>query len=240
MTGDPRAPVDALVVDALARATVRRAREPSAAWFHQIFERTVAGALDQPRFFGAFAGAGRRLGTHVVELDADESASLGALSPLPDGWALDELGRATLLLAAVSRAAATVHVALVREAIQKGDVREQTACLKSLAWLPDPQRFVDLAVDACRSNVEPVFESIACDNPFVAGHFSELQFNQLVLKALFIGSPARRIRGLVERASTELGRMVAGYASERAAAGRSISDDVRYVRGLCGDHDETL
>jgi hypothetical protein len=51
----------------------------------------------------------------------------------------------------------------------------------------------------------------------------------MVLKAIFMEVPVRRIEGLAGRLTTELGRMVSGYASERRAAGRPVPADVDYV-----------
>jgi hypothetical protein len=84
-------------------------------------------------------------------------------------------------------------------------------------------------VEAVRANVVPELEAIACENPFPARHFTELAFNQLVMKSLFNGISLRRIEGLAGRRSAELRRMVANYASERRAAGRAVPDDVSFV-----------
>ena len=47
-----------------------------------------------------------------------------------------------------------------------------------------------------RSAVKPVFEAIAHRNPYPAEMFEEGAWNQMVLKALFIGSSLAPIRGL--------------------------------------------
>jgi hypothetical protein len=68
-----------------------------------------------------------------------------------------------------------------------------------------------------------------CENPYPAAHFPEPAFNQLVLKAYFIGVPVLRILGLDRRKTPELRRMAADYASERRAAGRSVPADIDLV-----------
>jgi len=104
--------------------------------------------------------------------------------------------------------------------------------LRTLILLPEPLRFVPLGVEACRTSVQPVFEAIACENPFPARHFPEASFNQMVLKAIFIEVPIGRILELESRITPELQRMAADYASERRAAGRSVPKDVtRLVDG---------
>jgi hypothetical protein len=77
--------------------------------------------------------------------------------------------------------------------------------------------------------VETVFRAIACDNPYPAAHFPEASFNQMVLKAVFVGAPVSRIVGLSRRATPELRRMAEDYASERRAAGRAVPEDVTLV-----------
>ena len=49
-----------------------------------------------------------------------------------------------------------------------GELREQQAVLRVLAYLPEPARYVALAADAVRTNVLSVLEALACDNPFPA------------------------------------------------------------------------
>jgi hypothetical protein len=116
------------------------------------------------------------------------------------------------------------------DAVSAGLGVQPEELLRVLAALPAPARFVEIAIDACRTNVETVFSAIACDNDFPARHFPAPAFHQMVLKALFIGAPLARVAGLAERTSDELIRMVDAYASERAAAGRAIPADVALIR----------
>jgi hypothetical protein len=74
-----------------------------------------------------------------------------------------------------------------------------------------------------------VFEAIACDNPYPARFFPDLNFNQLVLKAFFTGVAVQRIVGLADRRNAELVRMAQAYASERLAAGRTVPPDLDSV-----------
>jgi hypothetical protein len=112
-----------------------------------------------------------------------------------------------------------------------GDNDERRAILRALPELRDPARFVPLAVEACRTSVLSVFEAIACDNPFPAEHFADASFNQMVLKALFVGVSLERVVGLRTRLSPDLARMARDYAAERRAAGRSIPPDLGLIGG---------
>jgi hypothetical protein len=84
--------------------------------------------------------------------------------------------------------------------------------------------------DTCRTNILPLFESISCENPYPAHYFPELNFNQMVLKAMFNGIALARIVGLAGRHNAELTRMSNDYAAERTAAGRSVPADIDLAR----------
>ncbi len=114
---------------------------------------------------------------------------------------------------------------------EEGDSGEQQSWLRSLPLLPHPERFLAAAIDACRTNILPQFESIACENPFPARYYPERNFNQLVLKALFNNLAMIRIVGLERRFNAELSRMADDYVSEREAAGRSVPADIWLVIG---------
>jgi hypothetical protein len=183
--------------------------------------------LNSVAFRALFAGAGRRLRGSDVALSAETQAELSGLGIVaPSGWGLDGLARAALLIEFLAASSTERHVPLVRELYLKGDEREQAAVLRSLALLPDPARFLEIGTDGCRTNVRDVFEAIACENPYPAAHFPDAAFNQLVLKAYFVGVPVSRVVGLERRKTPELRRMASDYASERRAAGRSVPADI--------------
>jgi hypothetical protein len=166
-------------------------------------------------------------------LSADEAAR-AQLPPWVTGkdWRTFDLGRIALLVAALSSLPTREHIREVSRLVQHGEIGEQESLLRGLGLLPEAKRFVDVAVEACRTNANSVLEAIAADNPYPALHFPDLAFNQMVLKGVFMGMPAGRISGLADRASQELSRMALGYASERSAAGRSVPDDVEFIVGL--------
>jgi hypothetical protein len=147
-------------------------------------------------------------------------------------WGADELGRVALLVSAAAHWPDAEVEALVEECYRQGDGAERQAVLRALPLLPAPERFLAIAVDACRSHIQPLFEAIACENPYPARHFPELNFNQMVLKVLFTGVALERIIAVEGRVTPELGRMAADYASERRAAGRSVPPDIgKLTRG---------
>jgi hypothetical protein len=141
-------------------------------------------------------------------------------------WTVEDAARAALLLATADGAD---FFDLALGAYEAGDAREQQSWLRALPLMPDPALFTANAIDACRTNIVPLFESIACENPFPARHFPELNFNQVVLKAMFNGIALERIVSLHARLNRELARMASDYADERRAAGRSVPADIGLV-----------
>lgn len=180
-----------------------------------------------------FARARRKTGRNELPLDAGSCAKHGlpAAMAVPN-WRAFDLARLAMLSVQLEALPAAEHVGLVTRLFRSGELGEQESILRCLAFLPGPERFVELAVDACRTNAVSVFSALAARNPYPAEHFAEANFNQMILKALFIGAPVREVVRLSERNGAELGRMVRGYASEREAAGRALSDDHQFVLQL--------
>lgn len=208
----------------------RRTPPPVADWLGPIVSGN-AEPFTHDVFAAAFAAAARRLGKATLTTTADEDAALARLGitwPL-GGWGLDELGRVALLLSAAARLDDARLERLVEDCYSHGDVRERQATLRALPLLPAAERFLPIAVDACRSHMQPVFEAIAGENPYPATCFPDLNFNQMVLKALFTGVALARIVGLSDRVTPELTRMADDYASERRAAGRTVPADIGLV-----------
>ena len=141
-------------------------------------------------------------------------------------WTGVDAARAALLLARAETYALPQFAESALECYDNGDAGEQRSWLRAVALLPEPERFLPVVVDACRTNILPNFESVACENVYPSRFFPEPNFNQLVLKALFNDIRLSRIVGLPERANPELARMAFDYAAERRAAGRSIPPDI--------------
>jgi hypothetical protein len=194
-------------------------------WVQHTLQQELQSA-DLHNFAVSFAAVGRRIGTCQLASErlTSQTSAVGLEAPL--SWTVDELARAVLLLAAARSRGAVELERLVQGCYQYGDSRERQAILRTLALLPDPQRFLPIAQEACRTHVQPIFEAVACENPYPSRYFPEASFNQLVLKALFLGLSLPRIWGLRERLSAELQRMANDYASERRAAGRPVPDEV--------------
>ena len=176
----------------------------------------------------AYTVASRYLGrAPLTRAETAAGSGPAAVATGLDDWRLEDAGRLLLLLARFE--AAPTADAFYDDAMacyEQGDAREQESWVRGAALLPNPQRFLALMIDTCRTNILPLFEAVACHNPYPARFFPDRNFNQMVLKALFNGVALARITDLAARANPQLARMALDYASERRAAGRSIPADI--------------
>lgn len=185
-------------------------------WLRTTADRLGRGE-DRAAAGPAFVSAGRRVGRGP--LAAGEPLP-GADEPVPtEGWTVDDAARVVLLLAAGD-------AGLALELYREGDSREKRAVLRALPLLADGERLLEIALDAGRTNESDLFAALACDNPYPARHYQERAFNQLVMKAAFVGAPIARIAGLERRANRELCRMALDYVDQQESAGREVPADL--------------
>lgn len=215
------------MIDALVGFVARHGPEGAAEWLVEAMA-AIGSPPDLAELRVVIARAGRMLGDWKVS----SFDTVGMHEAIGTHWRIRDFGRAALVLAALDRTPVDGQVALVEQLVRRGESGEQESVLKMLALLPRPERFVAAAIDACRSNTASVFGAIALDNPFVRDHFPQASFNQVVLKAIFVGLPVDRIVGIAGRVNAELVRMVRDYAAERRAAGRTVPDDVGRIEKL--------
>ena len=213
------------LLQVLKSRTTREAWE----WFEEATQAT-APPSNRDRVLAYYTGASRRLGKMALLLDESEKARLSTLRPLLtlNHWGADEAGRAILLLS-LTYLPPDEYASLVLECYEQGDSREQQSWLRALSLLPGCERFLETAIDACRTNIRELFESIACENPYPVLYFPDLNLNQLVLKSLFNGIALSRIVGLESRFNHDLSRMANDYVSEREAAHRDVPPDIWFV-----------
>ena len=176
------------------------------------------------KLFSSFSAVSRRVGKADLALTEEDIQVANTLRVgwNPQGWSVDQAAR-TLLLLAYSVQDATAYVVGLEKLFSAADVAEQVALYQSLPLLPYPERFIERAVEGLRSNITTVFNAIALCNPFPADYFDEAAWNQMVLKALFVESSLSQIQGLETRANDKLAQMLADYAHERWAAGRTVN-----------------
>lgn len=111
--------------------------------------------------------------------------------------------------------------ALIKQYYQAGDSSEKCALLKGLMLLDSKGVAVNIAVNAARCNSAVEFKALALNNDYPATFFAELNFNQLVLKALFMGVEIAQFMNLALRRNAALSNMCVSYLIEQALAERT-------------------
>lgn len=189
------------------------------AWLRTQCERVAQSG--RHILYVVFSSAGRRVGHDVLGLGSDDLAlaerARGGWDPAR--WTAAHAARTRLVLAYAGNASFADDVARLFAA---ADLDELVALYQALPVLPEQERWTARASEGVRSNMKPVFEAVALDNPYPAERLDEGAWNQLVLKALFVGSPLHRIRNLDGRANPRLTTMLCDYADERRAARRTV------------------
>jgi hypothetical protein len=175
------------------------------------------------------ARARRRLGRAVIGNDAAVVTTAAGELPIGD-WEAGDAGRVALVLSALENRPADT-VALVNDAYRLGSEPEKAALIRGLVLYAADDRLKPLALETGRTNSVDLFRALASRNPYPAAYFDEREFNQLVLKALFIGVNTELTIGLQRRANPELSRMCEDYYDERIAAGRTVPADIWLALG---------
>lgn len=178
----------------------------------------------------AYSAASRHAGRVELKLADEELQRARALDADLSfvNWTTDDAARAALLLTLATESPAQFQDVAIA-CYDEGDARAQQSWLRALPVLPQPERFLSIAIDASRTTNVELFEAIACENPYPARFFPDRNFNQLVMKALSNGIALSRIVGLSNRVNPDLARAAGDYAAERKAAGRSAPPDVALV-----------
>lgn len=197
-------------------------RWPQAAAFFER-ARTELATPTSVGFRGLYASVPRRLGA-LAQAPLDSAPA--AARP---HWTLTDYARLWLVQRALPAVAAAEQPGFVLNLFEAGEMREQVSILRVLSVLPEPARFVETGLQACRTNARDVFEAMVCENPYLAAHFPDLNFNQAVMKAIFMEVSIQRIEDLQRRITAELSRMARGYVSERRAAGRAVPQDAEFL-----------
>ncbi len=161
----------------------------------------------------AFVAAPRFLSKSVVDVTSLYDNASGQVY-----WPLERLARLFFLLKLSDED--------IEVLFDTSELNEAVALNSSLPFLNNPEKRVLRATDAVRSNIGNVFDALAFQNPFPAKYFSQLQWNQLVLKCIFNDKGIHQIWGLKERNNASLAKSISDFAHERWAAGRNVPAQV--------------
>ena len=158
---------------------------------------------------------------------AAELARADALRPGLDlsDWSIDQLARVALMAASHGGDDAA-FASRFDSFCATAEINELIALCRGLPVYPNAALIEPRAREAVRSGMKPVFEAVAHRNPYPGETFAEDAWNQMVVKAFFIGSALWPIQGLDRRANPRLARMLVGLAQERWAAQRPVSGEV--------------
>jgi hypothetical protein len=203
-----------------------RTDERGAAWFRSAINE-VAKTSNERSLSVAIGMAPRRLGKADLALPAADLARAEALRPGLDlsDWSVDQLARVALMAGSHGGNDAD-FAARFDSFCATAEINELIALCRGLPLYPNAALIEPRAREAVRSGMKPVFEAVAHRNPYPRETFMEDAWNQMVVKAFFIGSTLWPIQGLDERANPRLARMLVGLAQERWAAQRPVSGEL--------------
>ncbi len=195
-------------------------------WFDQQLTKLVS-EPSVKSFDIAFAMVPRKLGKQDLAPTATELAAAAAARTgwNPSQWSIDVAAR-IYLLTRLSEDPSVNFTERFRDLHRTADVGELLALFSGLPLYRRPETLVAVTADGLRTNIKAEFEVIAHRNPFPVEQFSQNPWNNMVLKALFIGVMLEPIQGLDERANPELARILSDYAHERWAAERFVSPEL--------------
>lgn len=169
------------------------------------------------------AATRRKLGTDLLGSNVNPLQLTSNL--FAKHWTITDAGRVLLVLRSVLTDASQAQT-IIRTYFQQGDESEVSAITRILILFANGETLKPYAREVGRTNSKPLFAALAQYNPYPAKYYSEHEFNQLVLKALFMGIGIGPVMGLLQRANPELSQMCEDYIKERVAANRTIPSDI--------------
>lgn len=195
-------------------------------WIAEKSENLWKGNEDW-EFFSSFSAIPRYIGKGDLELSDKEKKQAKKIRSgwKPEYWSIDQLGRTLIVLSIASREK-NEFLELLEKIHQSSDLGEAEALYKSLPVMPYPDDLQAWAAEGIRSNMTSIFNAVSHRNPYPGDYFDDGAWNQMVLKALFVGSPLYLIQKIDERANRQLAEMLIDYAHERWAANRSVSPEL--------------
>lgn len=206
----------------LKKALEANAEPASLSWLAEQAEKIKTSSSPNP-FFLAFSRASRYFKKEAVSWT--ESATVS----LPEGvdpTAWDSLQVARIYLVLQLPFQNESWQAILQQLFETADMYEQQALYAALPVLPYQEELVGRAIEGCRTNMSLVFDAIALHNPYPAHFFPEANWNQLVLKAIFMQRPLYCIHQLDQRRNPALAAMATDFAHERWAAGRAVMPEL--------------
>jgi len=197
--------------------------ESGGKWFQDVLQ-TIAASDQLIEDLGLYSAMTKRKLGSVCLHNAEVIDS--NFSPLDiSRWSSTDAARLILLMSAIERNPDQAE-SIVSSYYKMGDEAEHIALVRGLIFFAPGEYLTELALDVGRTNNLEVLAALTLDNPYPACFYSEQAFNQMVLKALFLGLAIERIEGIEQRANADLTRMCENYVGERQAADRTVPTDI--------------
>ncbi|MGI9277729.1 MAG: EboA domain-containing protein [Endozoicomonas sp.] len=135
-------------------------------------------------------------------------------------WHIDEASRLILLIKTLNTAPENKRSEVLSNVYRQSDETEKQVIAKGLTIIDDGES-VNLALAIGRTNNIELFSALALSNPYPARYYNDREFNQLILKALFMELDLRKTVGLQTRLNPSLSLLSLDLLKERLAADRS-------------------
>lgn len=200
--------------------------ETAIEWLDKKIE-LVKNSSQRKDIFLAFSSASRFVGKKDIVLSSEDlkEAQKARKGWIPEGWTADEAARIYFILL-LSQQPQDFFLSLLKQLFETAEVAELRALYLGLPLYPYPEEIKARATEGFRTNINIVFNAIALKNPYPKEFLDEAAWNQMILKAVFIGSPLYKIQGIDERANPILARILADFAHERWAASRPVTPEL--------------
>ncbi|MDX6183409.1 EboA domain-containing protein [Flavobacterium sp. Fl-77] len=182
-------------------------------------------------FFKTFGLISRNISPVFPQWTTEEKALLEDLYPgfTESNWDLQQLCRCLLMIQLPKHQ----NIEILKNLAEMAAITELVCLYKGLFFLENAKDFVPMAQEGIRTNMVAVFDAIALGNPFAAKYLPIDAWNQLVLKAVFMGRPLYQITDLDSRKNEKLALIVHDYIHERWSAGRAVTPEIwRLVVGF--------
>ena len=214
-----------LTIDFLQEILQNRTEKTSLDWLAQQAQK-IQSLGSSTSFFLAFSQASRYFKKTPLNLSLGQKQAASALIPGfdPSHWDLLQTARTSLLLHFPQEK--TSWFKAINQLFETADMHEHQALFAALPLLPFQEDLIPRAIDGLRTNISSVFDSIALNNPFPAQYFPEANWNQMVLKAVFMQRPLFRIDRFEDRRNLSLATIASDFAHERWAAGRPVMAEI--------------
>jgi len=193
------------------------------------FDQKLNSIKTDQDFFITFALINKKIPRGQLQLNPGQIQNILLKNPEfnIDNWTLDQLCRFSLLMYYP-----LLSVQSITTLISVADTREQVTIYKSIPYLANASHFASIVVNGIRTNIVDVFDAIALNNPYPASNFSQDEWNQMILKAIFMERPIYQIKDVDQRKNKKLAHILFDYARERWAASRRVTPELwRMMRG---------